>query len=104
MRKLSAALRREWPSLILITVLAALVVTFTLGQEGPRQLADLVAHRARLADENNHLQDENAQLELQIARLQTDDRYVQRLIRQQLGYVRSNELVYHFRSAEQPKR
>jgi cell division protein FtsB len=104
MTNLSRAIRREWPSLILSLTLAALVSTFVLGQEGPGELSNLVSRRTRLATENRRLRDENLQLELEVARLRTDDHYLQRRIRQELGYARPNEFVYHFHSSESGQR
>ena len=104
MRRLSRALRLQWPSLILGGVLIVAVATFIMGSAGPGALADLVAHRTRLSAENGRLRDENTQLELQITRLRSDDRYLQRMIRKELGYARSDEFVYHFRSGESAQR
>jgi cell division protein FtsB len=38
----------------------------------------------------------NAALKLKLERLGNDDRYLERRIREQLGYVRPDEMVYRF--------
>lgn len=94
--RLSDYLAREWPSLILGPVLLALVFTGLMSPKGPRDLlvlrhrrAELEAKRARLAA---HQQD----LETLVQSLRSDDRYLEHLIRRELGYARPDELVYKF--------
>jgi cell division protein FtsB len=96
MAKLSARLRRQWPSLILGGVLAALVLNCIYGPLGPRDLLILRRDRGRLAIRRGALQAENAQLKDQVAKLRSDQLYVQSMIRRELGYSRPNEFVYRF--------
>jgi cell division protein FtsB len=98
MGRLSSALRRQWLTLILASLLAALGLNGMHGPAGALDLMDLARHRTRLIAEIERLKAENAQLETQAARLRTDDTYVQRLIREELGYARPDEFVYRFRS------
>jgi cell division protein FtsB len=97
-------LRRNWPSLIPATLLAGLIGSGLRPHQGPRLLLSLSQRRARLTAENNTLRQQNAQLELQVARLRADDAYIQRLIRDEFGYARPDEFVYRFRPAEPPPR
>ncbi len=42
----------------------------------------------------------NSELAARTQRLQSDDAYLQRLIRRELGYARDDELVYRFPHAD----
>lgn len=97
MTRLSLLLRRLWLNLILGAVLGALALSCFYGPLGPRDLLVLRRHRVQLVAMRNHLFADNAQLAERIARLHSDDAYLQRLIRQQLGYARRDEFVYRFR-------
>jgi len=96
MAKLSIYLRRVWLSLILGAVFAVLVISCFAGPHGPRDLALLRQHRTRLEAVRDRLIADNSELAQRTQRLQSDDAYVQRLIRRELGYARADELVYRF--------
>ncbi|HLW69279.1 MAG TPA: septum formation initiator family protein [Candidatus Binataceae bacterium] len=99
MARLSSLLRRNWPSLIPAVLLAGLIGSGLRPSQGPRLLLSLSQRRARLTAENNALREQNAHLERQVARLRSDDAYLQRLIRDEFGYARADEFVYHFHAA-----
>lgn len=103
MRDLSLCFRRQWLSLILATILSGLALNGFWGASGPRDLLILRHHRSVLARERDRLVLDNAAFREQIARLKSNDAYLQRLIRQELGYVRPGEFVYRFPKSEQPK-
>jgi len=63
----------------------------------------LSRHRVRLIADNERLKSKNAQLESEVNRLRTDDDYVLRVIRQELGWARPDEFVYRFRSDDQSR-
>ena len=96
MANLSYCLRREWFSLILAGVLGVLVLNCFIGPLGPHDLLVLRRHRARLEATRNQLLAENSQLTVRIAKLRSDDAFIQRLIRRELGYARPDEFVYRF--------
>lgn len=96
MTRLSFLLRREWLSLIFGGVLVMLLLSALLGNLGPRDLIALQSHRAALEERRNQLAADNASLRTRVQRLRSDDRYVERLIRRELGYARPDELVYKF--------
>ena len=100
MGSLSSALRRQWLSLILAGLLGTLGLNGVRGPSGAFDLIDLARHRTRLIVENERLKAANAQLEAQASRLRTDETYVQRVIREELGYARPDEFVYRFRSID----
>jgi len=52
----------------------------------------LARQAARLEQRRQELRMTNAQLRVEIERLQTDDRYIEQLARQQLGLVRPGEI------------
>jgi cell division protein FtsB len=96
MAKLSALLRRTWLNLILGVVLVLLVTSCIVAPLGPRDLAVLRDHTIQLQAQRVRLIADNADLAARTQRLQSDDAYLQRLIRQELGYARPDELVYRF--------
>ena len=96
MGSLSRGVRRQWLSLILGVILAGLALNLAWGSPGIRDLLILRQHAQALTGQRDQLARDNAVLLTQIARLHSDDEYLQRLIRQQLGFVRPGELVYRF--------
>ena len=102
MSRLSLCLRRQWLSLMLGAVLGGLALNGVREASGPRDLLVLRQHRTVLTAERDRLVLDNADFRERIARLQSDDAYLQRLIRQELGYVRPGEFVYRFPESEQP--
>ncbi|MGH7933241.1 MAG: FtsB family cell division protein [Candidatus Binataceae bacterium] len=103
MARLSFYLRQRWLSLILGAILAALVANCFVGQPGPRDLLVLRRHRAGLETVRDQLLAQNHQLKTRIAKLRSDNAYLQRLIRRELGYARPNELVYRFADEKSAK-
>jgi cell division protein FtsB len=100
--KLSSAICREWLNLMLGAMLGALFLNCFYGPLGPRDLLALRLDRAQLVNARTHLLAENAQLKERVVKLGSDDAYLQRLIRQELGYARSDEFVYRFPSSRGP--
>ncbi len=95
-RRLSLYLRREWLTLMLATLSALLAADFALAPLGLHDLLALRAERARLETVHARLLESNTALKLKIRRLHRDNHYLQRLIREQLGYVRPGDFVYRF--------
>jgi cell division protein FtsB len=102
MSRLSFYLWREWPILMLATLLAVLVLNGLWSPSGVRDLLALRHHRNLLIARRNRLIAENTRLREHIVRLHSDDAYLQRIIRQELGYVRPGEVVYRFPPAARP--
>jgi cell division protein FtsB len=96
MTRLSFLLRREWLSLIFGGVLVLLVLSALLGNLGPRDLIALQSHRAALEARRDKLAADNASFRTRIQNLRSNDRYIERQIRRELGYARPDELVYKF--------
>lgn len=98
MYRLSEWLRREALTLMLGGLLIIVSLNLTMAPHGLRDLLVLRHHRARLESEREHEQGENRELQGTIAKLQSNDAYIQRLIRKELGFARPNELIYRFAS------
>ncbi len=96
MARLSSALRREWLSLILGTVLIVLLANCIWGPLNPRDLAMLRRHREALEAQRAELIARNAELGTIVQKLGSDRRTLEHLIRRELGYTRPGELVYRF--------
>ncbi len=96
MTRLSFLLRREWLSLIFAGVLVLLVLSALLGNLGPRDLIALQSHRAALEARRDQLAADNASFRTRIQNLRSNDHYIERLIRRELGYARPDELIYKF--------
>ena len=94
--RLSLHLRREWLTLLLAAACGLLAVDFVIGPLGVRDLIVLRERRAQLEGVHRGLLKSNAALKFKLDRLGNDDRYLERRIREQLGYVRPDELVYRF--------
>jgi cell division protein FtsB len=99
--RLSDWVRHQWPSLILGAVLIALVFNGLIGLGGPRDLLVLRRHCTRLALERMRLEARRTKLEALVQNLRSNDRYLEHLIRRELGYARPNELVYKFTGERQ---
>ena len=99
MAYLSNYLRRLWPTLILAVATAGLAFDCVKGPMGVRDLIALRHHQTRLETVRDELRAENEGLAGRVTSLKSDDRYLERLIRRELGYARSDELVYRFSSS-----
>ncbi len=61
-------------------------------------------HRVRtLTEENRDLARRNAELEKEIEKLRSDDRYLEELARKKYGLLKENESVYEFGPAKKKK-
>lgn len=103
MARLSSYIRREWLSLILGLILVLFAVSLAVGPLGPRDLVALRRHRKILETRREELLARNATLRTSVQKLTSDQHYLERMIRRELGYTRSNELVYKYPDPEQPK-
>lgn len=96
MIRLSSWLRRQWPNLMLGALLLALLCNATIAARGPRDLLLLRERRSELEAKRAELTLRKAHLETSVQNLRSNDRYLEHLIRSELGYARSDELVYKF--------
>jgi cell division protein FtsB len=94
--RLSLYLRRGWLTLVLTVACGFLAVDFVTGPLGMRDLMLLRERRSQLETVHRKLLRSNSALKFELGRLGNDDRFLERRIREQLGYVRPDELVYRF--------
>jgi cell division protein FtsB len=98
MYRLREWLRHESLALMLGVALVVVCLNCVLAPHGVRDLLVLRHARAQLEAERERVQAENRDLQGTIEKLQSDDAYLQRLIRKELGLARPNELIYRFSS------
>ena len=89
-------IRRNWLSLILSGAIISLLANLILGLKGPRYLAGLRGYHSALEAKRLALVAENERLETIVGNERSNDRYLEHLIRRELGYARPDELVYRF--------
>jgi cell division protein FtsB len=96
MFRLSNWLVRQWPNLMLMAVLIGLLANALFSAMGPRDLILLRERRSELERQRASLTDQKAELETTVQNLRSNDRYIEHLIRRELGYARSDEVIYKF--------
>jgi cell division protein FtsB len=72
--------------------------TSVVGDGGLFRIRDLRAQEARVTTKLGALEAENARLRENVRRLNEDDRYIERVARENQGLVRDGETVYRFPS------
>jgi cell division protein FtsB len=81
---------------MLAGVLVALLGNALFAAMGPRDLVLLRGRRAELENRRAELLQQKSQLETAVQNLRSNDRYLEHLIRTELGYARPDEMVYKF--------
>lgn len=89
-------------TLALVVAIVAVSASLVFAPDGVRSLLALDRERQRLGEQAVALLEQNRTLRDQIDRLRTDDRFLEGLARRELGFVRSDELVYRFRRPPRP--
>lgn len=79
---------------LFIAGLAGLVAAGVYGQHGALHLMRMRADQAALEHSAFQWQQRNEQLRGHIARLESDDLYLERIARERLGLARPDELIY----------
>jgi len=95
-------MRSQWLTALLVILVGGLAINGIFGLSGPRDLLVLRQHSALLANERDKLVIDNTALQERIARLGSDDVYLQQLIRLELGYTRPGEFVFRFARPDTP--
>ena len=86
---------------LLAVRVVALVVLLVAGQyvfnaESRAQSIEIEDELRRMVEQNDGLADENRKLRLEAASIQRDDRYLEKIARQEFGMIKKDEVVYHF--------
>lgn len=91
-----------WKSAILVLALlmnATLAYRLVWGEQSVSAWRALKGLQGQMVAELRELDKRRADLSREIRLLQTDDSYVEKMIRQRLNYVRKNEILYLFDEA-----
>jgi len=86
-----------WACLIALLLIYALV-----GERGAIHLWRLQGERGKLDEQNYRLQKDNEALRDKIARLRSDNHYLEKIAREELNLVRPGEVIYRFRAPQRP--
>jgi cell division protein FtsB len=98
----SGLLRHRVALAFAASVTAGLVLAVVFGSRGLLHLRALTAEQDEVGRRIALLLHENEQLRERIHRLRTDDRTLERLAREQLGFTRPGEVIYRFQSRSDP--
>ena len=96
-----------WRSLILVVLGLVSAVLFSRMVWGPTGLLEYRELKKQYSDLEKQIADldaENMSLSREIRLLQSDNQYVEKVIRQRLHYVRDNEVLYLFDASVKPYR
>mgnify|MGYP003602047225 FL=1 len=96
-----------WRSFILVILGLVNVVLFSRMVWGPTGLLEYRELKKQYSDLEKQIADldaENMTLSREIRLLQSDNQYVEKVIRQRLHYVRDNEVLYLFDASVKPHR
>ena len=94
------SLPRCWLTTTIVTLLVTLSLFTIFGDRGLLHLWRLSGEKRKLDESNFRLQRANEALREQVYRLHHDDRYLEKIAREDLGLVRRGEFVYRFSSSE----
>lgn len=90
----------RWILYLLSALLATLSFFTVFGERGGLHLWRLWQEKKKLEENNFLLQKENQTLRERIYRLRHDDRYLEKIAREELNLVRPGEIIYRFASSE----
>ena len=96
-------LLQRWPLFLIAGLIVFLLVITLVGDRGAVHLWRLRSEKARLDALNFRQQQTNDALRRRIMMIRNDDRYLEKLAREDLNMVRPGEVVYRFANAENRK-
>lgn len=79
-----------------VVLLTLLVVDAVYGDHGLAHLSRMRAEQGELEHAAFELQQANQRLREHIAKLRSDDTYLEKLVRERLGLVKKGEILYRF--------
>lgn len=92
----------SWPLYLLASLMVLISLVTVLGERGALHLWRLRGEKTQLDEQNFRLQKENDALRRRITRIRRDDRYLEKLAREELNLVRPGEVVYRFPAPNPP--
>jgi cell division protein FtsB len=90
----------SWPLYLLSLLILLLALVTIVGERGALHLWRLRGEKNQLDEQNYRLLKTNEELRQRIARIRTDNHYLEKLVREDLNLVRPGEVVYRFPKAE----
>ena len=89
---------QRWPLFVVGTLILLLLIVTLVGDRGALHLWRLRGEKARLDSLNFRQQQTNDALRRRIMMMRNDNRYLEKLAREELNMVRPGEIVYRFSS------
>ena len=86
----------RWIELILLGAMGAALCIAVFGDNGLMRLYDLRRQRNELLSEIRAFKEQNSDLERRVELLLHDERYLERIAREELGLIGPNEIVFRF--------
>lgn len=90
----------NWLFYLLGGLILLLLLVTIVGERGALHLWRLRGQKAELDEQNYQLQKSNEELRLRIGRIRNDNRYLEKLAREELNLVRPGDVVYRFPKPE----
>jgi len=89
--------------MVISIAMFSLLLVVVFGDNGLMELNRLQRRHAAMVQENTVLSQENARMYSSIDRLKNDPDYIENIARQELGMIRSNELIFKFKNDAKPR-
>ncbi len=88
--------KKKYNKIIFYTILVSLVYIFIAGRDGFLRIGSFYHKIHSLKSHINELKAENSELDTEIKKLTYDDRYIEKIAREELGLIKDGEIVYKF--------
>ena len=98
--KKTAKKKRQRPGLIRWAILAAFIVLAAVFLAGDRSVVDLIqlhGQKAELKKQEQKLIEEKEALKEEIGKLNSDEKYIEKVAREKFNMQKKNETVYHIK-------
>lgn len=95
--------RQKITLMVIFVAMFNLLLVVFFGDNGLIELKRLQRRHAALVQENEGLNQENARMYSSIDRLKNDPDYIENIARQELGMIRSDELIFKFKDDSKPR-
>ncbi len=97
---LSLRIPHKWALYGWASLIALLLTYAVVGERGAIHLWRLQGEKGKLDEQNYRLQKDNEALRQRIARLRSDNFFLEKIAREELNMVRPGEIIYRFRAAQ----